>query len=426
MICPGSTPSRRRPQRGRWAALAAVVCLVSAACGKKGPPLPPLVKLPAAPADFRAERRGDRVDLAFTVPAANTDNTRPANLARVDVYAITSGEPVPPEQIVKRGVRVASVPVKAPRDPDATIDEDEPAADLEPLEGTGLDQGAPARVAEALTAAAFEPASRTDGGDGGGSSTMVPSAGPLLPPPQTALTRTYVSVGLSTRDKRGPFSKTVPVPLVPAPPVPPPPTISYDEQSITVRWAPIEGRVPIQREAARGELASTPIGAAAPPLAYHVYDAAAGTVPVRLTAKPVSGTSFSDARLAWGAERCYIVRSVEIVGDAAIESDARPPVCETLRDTFPPAAPTNLQSSPLDGAINLIWDANSEKDLAGYIVLRGPVGGALEPVTDAPLQVTTYLDRVPAGARYVYVVKAVDTAGNVSEPSASVEEAARE
>src|SRR6185503_19163150 len=94
--------------------LVSAAVLALGACGKKGPPLPPLIKLPAPPADFAAERRGDTVDLLFTVPAANTDNTRPANLSRVDIYAITSAEPLPPTQIVKRGARVATVDVKAP------------------------------------------------------------------------------------------------------------------------------------------------------------------------------------------------------------------------------------------------------------------------------------------------------------------------
>ncbi len=129
--------------------------------------------------------------------------------------------------------------------------------------------------------------------------------------------------------------------------------------------------------------------------------------------------------MTWGEERCYVVRSVEIVADLPIESDAVAPVCATLRDTFAPAPPANLQSSPLEGAINLIWDANTEKDLAGYIVLRGTAPDALAPITDSPLPVTTFLDRVPAGVRYTYAVQAVDRAGNASEPSRSVEEAAR-
>src|SRR5207245_6944164 len=60
--------------------------IVSSGCGKKGPPLPPLVKVPAPPADFVAVRRGSEVDVQFIVPGANSDGTRPANVERVDVY----------------------------------------------------------------------------------------------------------------------------------------------------------------------------------------------------------------------------------------------------------------------------------------------------------------------------------------------------
>ena len=40
-----------------------VVTLAMIGCGKKGAPLPPLVRVPAAPAEFTAERRGDDVQL---------------------------------------------------------------------------------------------------------------------------------------------------------------------------------------------------------------------------------------------------------------------------------------------------------------------------------------------------------------------------
>ena len=109
-----------------------LVAIAAIACGKKGPPLPPLVRLPSAPADFAAELRGATVDLQFTVPAANTDNSRPANVQRVDVYAITTGETLTDAQILKLGTRVASVDVKAPRDPDSAIEEDEPPSDMGP------------------------------------------------------------------------------------------------------------------------------------------------------------------------------------------------------------------------------------------------------------------------------------------------------
>ena len=60
-----------------------IAVLVMTACGKKGAPLPPLVKLPVAPENFVAERRGDVVDLQFKVPATNTDGTRPANVRTI-------------------------------------------------------------------------------------------------------------------------------------------------------------------------------------------------------------------------------------------------------------------------------------------------------------------------------------------------------
>ena len=111
------------------------VCFVISACGKKGPPLPPLVKIPAPPADFTAERRGAQVDLRFTVPNANTDGTRPANVERVDVYAFTGPATVANDQLDKIATKVGSVAVKAPRDPDLTVEPEDTGEETEPLEG---------------------------------------------------------------------------------------------------------------------------------------------------------------------------------------------------------------------------------------------------------------------------------------------------
>src|SRR5688500_18879774 len=101
-----------------------IASLLMAGCGKEGPPLPPLVRLPAAPAGLAAERRGDTVDVQLVVPSANTDGSRPANVERVDVYAITAPASVTDDQLVKLGTLVGQVQVKAPRDPDATVEPD--------------------------------------------------------------------------------------------------------------------------------------------------------------------------------------------------------------------------------------------------------------------------------------------------------------
>lgn len=391
-------------------------------CGKKGPPLPPLVKLPAAPANFAAERRGQDVDLQFDVPSANTDNTRPANVARVDVYAMTSMQALTEDQIVKQGTRVATLAVKAPKDPNQTIDEEEPEADMEAPEGKGLDQGAVARASEVLSADALAPVPlKVDKSQP--KPPAPPTDVPLLAPRPAPLVRAYVALGVSARDKKGPPSRRLLVPLVPPPPAPrlSPPT--YDEKAVAVKWDAVAGASGIQRATAEGELPSRPLGGAPAPIAYNVYDTKTNA---RLTPNPVTETAFSDSRIAWGEERCYTVRALQPLGDLKIESDAPAPVCTTLVDTFAPKPPENLNSSPTAGAITLIWDANTEPDLAGYIVLRGPSAEALQPITSELVQETTFRDGTPPGVRYTYAVIAVDRAGNRSAPSKPIEDAARE
>jgi hypothetical protein len=108
---------------------------------------------------------------------------------------------------------------------------------------------------------------------------------------------------------------------------------------------------------------------------------------------------------------------------------ASEPGCVTPVDTFPPAAPQRLAAISGVDVINLIWEANAEPDLAGYLVLRWTApGGTLQALTPAPIRETTYRDQsVRPGERYVYAVVAVDSATpqNVSGQSNRVEESSR-
>ncbi|MGE3511529.1 MAG: fibronectin type III domain-containing protein [Vicinamibacterales bacterium] len=365
------------------------LALPLAACGKKGPPLPPLVRIPAAPEALEAARRGEAVDVRFKVPASNTDGSRPANIQRVELFALNGTAPASAAEVLKSGVRVGSVDVKAPRDPNTTVDADEPDSDLDPLEGPGLDQGAATALREVLTP------------------TVAPSG---------ATRRTYVGVGITTRGRRGTLSEPVAVTLGEAPPAPGAPSLAYDETAITVSWPPLAG--PAAEDAA------------AP--GYHVYDLsppANGVEPVdarRLTDAPLDQPRFQDTRVAWNEERCYAVRAVRTIEGLAVEGDASPTRCTTLKDTFAPAAPTGVTTVASAGTINLIWTPNAEQDLAGYVVLRAEQpSGDLRPVTPAPISESTFSDTVQAGVRYVYAVQAVDSAGNASALSERVEETAR-
>ena len=178
-----------RPVRALFSASGLLLVVAVAGCGKKGPPLPPLVRIPAAATDIRADRRGQAVDVQFVLPAANTDGSKPANIQRVEVYALNGAVPASDVEVMRSGARVGAVDVKAPRDPNDTVEEDDPDSDIETLEGPGLDQGATAHVRELLTAPMLA------GGSG---------------------VRTYVAIGITTRGRRATMSKAIPVSLAEA------------------------------------------------------------------------------------------------------------------------------------------------------------------------------------------------------------------
>ena len=100
-----------------------------------------------------------------------------------------------------------------------------------------------------------------------------------------------------------------------------------------------------------------------------------------------------------------------------------------VADVFPPAAPESLEAVASDGAVSLIWQGNSETDLAGYLVIRSEeVETRIQQLTPKPIAETTFRDTdVKPGTRYVYVVVAVDRAEppNRSGPSNAVTVTAR-
>ena len=91
----------------------------------------------------------------------------------------------------------------------------------------------------------------------------------------------------------------------------------------------------------------------------------------------------------------------------------------------PAGGAESLQSVASVGAITLIWEPNAERDLAGYIVLRGGSERDLQPITTSPITATQFKDDLAPGTRHVYAVRAVDKAGNASAISNLVEDTAR-
>jgi fibronectin type 3 domain-containing protein len=186
-------------------------------------------------------------------------------------------------------------------------------------------------------------------------------------------------------------------------------------------------------------LAAKSLGFNSEATTYHVYDVTAPateaaedpyavTVPAAITPAPIADTEFAIKGVAFDVERCFEVRPVDRIFGVTVIGPASPRTCITPKDTYAPAAPRSLAAIAGAGVINLIWDANGEDDLAGYLVLRGEApGDTLQPVTTEPVAVTSYRDEsVRVGTRYFYTVVAVDRAGNRSAQSNRAEETARQ
>jgi hypothetical protein len=91
-------------------------------------------------------------------------------------------------------------------------------------------------------------------------------------------------------------------------------------------------------------------------------------------------------------------------------------------DRTPPLAPTSVAAQPATGPVTLAWADGTEPDLAGYAVFRAPTsGGPYKRLNDLLLARAAYIDRsAPAAAPSYYVIRAVDSSGNLSAPSAEV------
>ncbi len=240
--------------------------------------------------------------------------------------------------------------------------------------------------------------------------------------------RVYIVRGVTRKGRPGQPSPRVVVPLVDPPPAPGGGSVAFSESAVTVTWIP-----PVADPGAAAPLKFNVYPAAAPKAAASPAPAQPATqpaAPVPLNPEPIAEARLEHSGAQPGVEQCFVVRTVKKVEDATLESEPSKPLCVTPKDIFPPAAPKGLAIVAMDGGVmNLIWDANTEPDLAGYVVLRGEApGDTLQPLTPQPIGETRYTDAtVKPGVRYVYAIVAVDRAvpPNRSAPSGRVEETAR-
>lgn len=159
--------------------------------------------------------------------------------------------------------------------------------------------------------------------------------------------------------------------------------------------------------------------------------------PLDLTGETTGNIELHDDNFEWEKTynyRVVLVASPQLPGGAATPFDAASsqPIEVFVHDIFPPAVPGGIEavfSGQLPGqqpAIDLTWNPNTERDLAGYFVYRrtqDQFETAAVKLNSQPLPAPSYRDTsIQAGNTYLYSVSAVDIRGNESKRSEETSE----
>lgn len=196
----------------------------------------------------------------------------------------------------------------------------------------------------------------------------------------------------------------------------PPVDLNYfiREDRITIMWGPPPAN----------------IDATTPPAvkAYNVFRADGDGIYRKLNENPVTATRFEDKDFVFGNTYFYGIKALPDPGSPSYESAFSDAVEVLAKDTFPPSAPKGLHAIPGGGMISLSWEIGSERDLAGYRIWRRKADEKeFQLLTPSPIKENAFIDsRVESGIRYEYVITAVDKDGNESGRSPSISEGIRE
>ncbi len=364
-------------------ALSLAGAMLLLACGKRAPPLPPLIGSKPRVTDLELRQAGATVRARFTLPIRAGSTT-------ID-YA-TKGIELWRRPVTENAAEISEPVRRPPPGPGGGSQQDaSPGLPVGPFTKS-------ATLAVSLSGDdVFEFLASPD-----------PELVDRLP---SELLGTELEYGLVLKsDIKSSGTVSDLARITPQPP-PDPPASAVAELApggVQLRWTPA-------------------VDSAGAPLPVNIYRADQGREfsPEPLNEQPIAATPYEDRGVALGVTYRYAIRSVGKVEDATLESEATPEIVTTYRDAFAPAIPAGLRAFVDGSRITLLWTPNDERDLAGYHVWRRPPGGAWGKLTDAPLPSATYTDlTAPPRTRLEYAVSSVDRAQPPNESDRSVAVAA--
>lgn len=346
----------RAGTRGALLLLLAAGALV--ACGKKGPPVAPELRVPTGPTGLHGAVDEQSVVVGWTGPDTRVDGSRLRAIALYKLYRREEANGGEPKSAMLSSGRVVGYDEIATIRPDSP-----PPASVQGSSVTWVDRRA------------------------------------------LAIGRRYVYV-VTAEDalgrSSGPSERLV-VPYLAAPKAPRALRAAPGDRRISLTWQP-----PV-------ELTD---GSPAPgDLRYLVLrGAGAEGALAAITPRPVDGTTFTDEGVENDTDYRYAVRAVRV--DPAVTATGEPSaaVVAAAADTAAPAAPANLLAVPSPGAVRLAWNPSASPDVALYAVYRAGETGDFLRIATTLAVATIYLDGdVRAGTTYRYAITALDNARRPNE-----------
>lgn len=333
-----------------------------AACGKKGPPVPPEVRVPTVPGALRGAVDEQSIVVSWNAPSTRLDGSRLRKIALYHLYRREEADAGPAKSAMLSSGRIVGY------DEVATIRPESPApATVQGSAVTWVDRRA------------------------------------------LSMGRRYVYV-VTAEDElgrtSGPSGRLI-VPFLAAPPAPRGLTGAPGDRRVTLTWQAPEttGTTGV----ATGEIRY---------LVLRGVGAAGALAPI--TAQSIAGTTFTDTGVDNDVDYRYAVRAVRVEAAVTATGEASTPITVAPANTTPPGAPTGLVAVPTSGAVRLAWNPSPETDVATYAVYRASETGNFMRIATAVAPGTVYVDRdVRPGSTYRYAVTAIDRARKPNESARS-------
>jgi hypothetical protein len=345
------------------ALIALLLPLSLAACGRRGPPVPPESRLPAAVTDLQAVIRPGGIELTWSLPERRVDQSRLRDVVLARVYRTEdTGTGTPRVALLERG-RIRGY--------------DEIAAIRVTMPAPATIEGGRVRLVDQARLA-------------------------------TGRRYTYVVLSEDSTGRVSPPSSRATVAFVAAPEPPRGLTGEAGENEVRLAWQPPARLVD-----------GTPLTGE---IVYEVLRRAEPGAPLSVVSTaPLTEPRFVERGLQNDVRYEYAVRAVRIEGGTRGTSDVTAVVSVTPVDVTPPSPPRQLTATPSERTVRLSWLASPDADVAAYVVYRARDRGDPVRVGSVAAPTTVFTDQDLPPGRYRYAVTAEDGGSRRNESTRSNE-----